>query len=245
MSRAPARTARSCATTRTSSLRAASLLAALWAPLPVRYAAAAAEAGRPHRAPRLTCFPLPAAWVTNSHSVHLHPRRILPRGLQPPAGHPRGLQGYGVFWLAAASGPPPINLASEEARWAVVQHSRLPWKGRLRFGLQLRRLRPPRCGCLHLRRGDRPHREHRGQARQAPPEAAVPGRRRPVRLPDHRRQRRDGRRGAHDLPAVRAAIGAQPRRPTMPLERTHHRAPAPSAPSPLIQRRRMVRRLWP
>mmetsp|Transcript_28474 Transcript_28474/g.64231 ORF Transcript_28474/g.64231 Transcript_28474/m.64231 type:complete len:264 (+) Transcript_28474:459-1250(+) len=42
-----------------------------------------------------------------------------------------------------------------------------------------------------MRRGDRPHREPRGTAGQAPPQAAVPRGRRRVRLPVHRHERRD------------------------------------------------------
>ena len=49
----------------------------------------------------------------------------------------------------------------------------------------------PRRRRLHLRRGDRPARLARGQARQPAAEAPVPGDRGPVRRPDADQQRRD------------------------------------------------------
>ena len=52
---------------------------------------------------------------------------------------------------------------------------------------------PPRRRRLHLRRGDRPARLARGQARQPAPEAAVPGDRGPLPRPDADQQRRDAR----------------------------------------------------
>ena len=65
--------------------------------------------------------------------------------------------------------------------------------------LRLRHLRPPRRRRLHLRRGDRAARKPRGQEGHAAPEAAVPGQRRPLRLPDHGQQRRDRSRVAPDI----------------------------------------------
>ena len=53
---------------------------------------------------------------------------------------------------------------------------------------------PPRRRRVHLRRGDRPARLARGQARQPAAEAAVPGDRGPVPRPDADQQRRDARR---------------------------------------------------
>ena len=50
---------------------------------------------------------------------------------------------------------------------------------------------PPRGGRLHLRRGDRPARLARGQARQPAPEAAVPGQPGPLPGTDADQQRRD------------------------------------------------------
>ena len=57
----------------------------------------------------------------------------------------------------------------------------------------------PRRRRLHLRRGDRPARLARGQARQPAPEAAVPGQPGPLPGPDADQQRRD----ALDRPAHR------------------------------------------
>ena len=71
--------------------------------------------------------------------------------------------------------------------------------------LSLRPLRPPRCRRLHLWRRDRAAREPRGQEGPAAPEAAVPGERRPLRLPDDRQQRRIDRGGA-DHPASRRRL---------------------------------------
>ena len=51
--------------------------------------------------------------------------------------------------------------------------------------------RPPRPGRLHLRRGDRPARRARGQARQPAAEAAVPGQPGPLPGADADQQRRD------------------------------------------------------
>ena len=57
---------------------------------------------------------------------------------------------------------------------------------------ELRNLRPPRRRRLHLRRGDRPDRVARGQARLSAHQAAVFSRRaRPLPVPDDREQRRD------------------------------------------------------
>ena len=52
-------------------------------------------------------------------------------------------------------------------------------------------VRPPRRRRVHLRRGDRPARLARGQARQPAPQAAVPGRPGPLPGPDADQQRRD------------------------------------------------------
>ena len=51
--------------------------------------------------------------------------------------------------------------------------------------------RAPRRGRLHLRRGDRPARLARGQARQPAPQAAVPRQPGPLPGPDAHQQRRD------------------------------------------------------
>ena len=63
-------------------------------------------------------------------------------------------------------------------------------------GFDLEHRRPRRRRRLHLRRGDRAARLPRGPPRPAPAQAAVPRRRRPVRLADGRQQRRDDRERA-------------------------------------------------
>ena len=63
---------------------------------------------------------------------------------------------------------------------------RLHRQGHPRLRLRPRRHRPRRRGRLHLRRGDGAARLARGPSRPAAAAAAVPRRRRPVRLPDGR-----------------------------------------------------------
>ena len=75
-------------------------------------------------------------------------------------------------------------------------------QGRLRLGLRLRHLSAQGCRCLYLRRGDGAPAEPRGQEGPAPPEAALPGRGRPLWAPFDREQCRDDRGGA-DHPASR------------------------------------------
>ena len=78
--------------------------------------------------------------------------------------------------------------------------------------------RPPRRGLVRVRRGDGAHREPRGQARPAPHQAALPGGGGPLRLPDHRQQRRDpGERAPHPRPGGRSGSRATgPRRTAAP-----------------------------
>ena len=76
------------------------------------------------------------------------------------------------------------------------------------IGLRLRPVRPPRRRRLHLRRRNGDARKPRGQAGQAAPQAAVPGRRRPLRLPDHGQQCRE-HRGRADDPAARRRNGSR------------------------------------
>ena len=72
------------------------------------------------------------------------------------------------------------------------------------------------AGRLHLRRRDGDARVARGQEGHAAHEAAVPGRRRALRLPDHGQQRRVDRRRA-DHPAAAARRGSRASaRPTTP-----------------------------
>ncbi len=72
-------------------------------------------------------------------------------------------------------------------------------------------LRPggaPRPGRVHLRRGDRPARRARGQARQPAPEAAVPGQPGPLPGPDADQQRRDALQRADHHRARRRLVQA-------------------------------------
>ena len=113
-----------------------------------------------------------------AHLLHLHPRRIRLRGQDPAGGDRRGLRG------------------------------RPDRQERLRVGLRLRPLRPPRRRRLYLRRGNGAVGKPGGQEGPAAPEAAVPGDGRPVGLSDHGQQRRIDRRDADDLPA-RRVVGSK------------------------------------
>ena len=90
---------------------------------------------------------------------------------------------------------------------------------RLRLGLGVRPLRPSRRRRLYLRRGDRAARKPRGQEGHAAAEAAVPGRLRPLWLPDDGEQRRIDRRRA-DHPAPRRRLVRRHR----PAEQHRHQA---------------------
>ena len=100
--------------------------------------------------------------------LHLHPRRVPPRAAPPRGRHRRGVQG------------------------------RLPGQEHLRHRLQLRRLHASRRRRLRGGRGNRAHRVARRQAGAAAHQAAVSGRRRPLRLPDRGEQRRDAVQRAVD-----------------------------------------------
>ncbi len=100
--------------------------------------------------------------------LHLHPRRVPPRPAHPRGGDCRGVR------------------------------QGLPRKEHLRHRVRLRRVRAPRRRRVRGGRGDGAHRIARGQACAAPPEAAVPRGRRPLRLPDRRQQRRDALQRAPD-----------------------------------------------
>ena len=117
------------------------------------------------------------------------------------------------------------------------------------------RLRPQsRCGrargrrSLHLRRGDRAAGLARGLPRPAPAQAAVPGRRGAVRLPDGRQQRRvDRHRALH--PSVRRRPSSPASAPRSPRASGCSRCPATSPP-PASTRRRSAPRCascwtWP
>ena len=73
--------------------------------------------------------------------------------------------------------------------------------------LRLRHRDPPRRRRLRGRRRDRADRVARGQARAAAHQAAVPGRLRPLQLPDRGQQRRDALQPAVD-PARTAPSGS-------------------------------------
>ena len=83
---------------------------------------------------------------------------------------------------------------------------RLPRLRRPRHRRAGRAGRPPRRRRLHLRRGDRPARLARGQARQPAPEAAVPRRPGPVRRADADQQRRDALERAPHRPRGRRLV---------------------------------------
>ena len=102
--------------------------------------------------------------------VHLHPRRVRPAGRHPRRGARRSPRG----------------------RLYRRAHPRL--RALAVAGRASRRRR------IHLRRGDRPARLARRQARQPPPEAAVPGQPGPLPGPDADQQRRDAGDGAGDHP---------------------------------------------
>ena len=110
------------------------------------------------------------------HGLHLHSRGV-PRGVRDSARRARG-------------GPQGGPRRSE----------------RPRLGLEPHGCRPPRGRCVHLRRGDRPSRVARGQARAAALEAALPGHLRRLRLADAHQQRRDARDRPEDPRARRGEL---------------------------------------
>ena len=83
---------------------------------------------------------------------------------------------------------------------------RLPRDGHPRLGLRLLARPAPRRGRLHLRRGDRPARLARGQARKPAPQAAVPRQPGPLPGPDADQQRRDAVDAAAHRRARRRAL---------------------------------------
>ena len=124
-----------------------------------------------------------------AHLLHLHPRRVHPRARAAGGGGRRR----------------PI-----EAK---------PHRQEQRPRLRLRHRRPPRRRRLHLRRGDGAARKPGRQEGHAAAEAAVPGQYGPLRLPDHRQQRRDHRAGArHHAPRRRLV------RRHRPAEQYRHQA---------------------
>ena len=109
--------------------------------------------------------------------------------------------------------------------------------------------RAPRRGRLHLRRGDRPARLARGQARQPAPQAAVPRQPGPLPGPDADQQRRDAGDRAADRRDGRRGVREDRRRG---LHRHEARLDLGQRPAPgqLRDRARDVRRAtsstaWP
>ena len=101
--------------------------------------------------------------------LHLHPRRVRAAGRRSSTRRSRRPRRPATS--ASGSSAPSISLVARPA---------------------------PRRRRLHLRRGDRPARLARGQARQPAPEAAVPRQPGPLPGPDADQQRRDARdRAAH------------------------------------------------
>ena len=80
------------------------------------------------------------------------------------------------------------------------------------FDIEIRR----GVGRLHLRRGDRALRVHRGLPRRAAQQAAVPGRARPLRQADGGQQRRDAGQHAADRPRGRRGVRADRHRGSRP-----------------------------
>jgi len=111
-----------------------------------------------------------------SLSIYLHPWRVLSGSITRRAGDPRGLQ------------------------------SRIDRQERLWIGLQFRRLPSPRSWRVHLWRGDGAHRVARGQAGEASAQAAIPGRRRAVRLPVDCCERGNCRGGTYDRAERRQVV---------------------------------------
>ncbi len=88
-------------------------------------------------------------------------------------------------------------------------------QGHPRLRLRPRDRRARRRGRLHLRRGDGAAGLARGVPRPAPAAAAVPGRRRPLRLPDCDQQRR-----VHRVRALASSTAARTGSPSMGTEKS-------------------------
>jgi len=103
--------------------------------------------------------------------------------------------GVGYNYIAASSWANPSRASKPRSRKPTRPDSSQEHPGlgcRLRSALFHRRWR------VYLRRGNGPPRIARGQARQAPLQAAIPGGRRSVRQADHRQQHAKLRVGADD-----------------------------------------------
>ena len=139
--------------------------------------------------------------------LHLHPRRVLPPA---PAARGRDRQG---------------------------PRRRLPGAEHPRQRPGLRDLRAPRRRGLRGGRRDRAHRVAGREAGAAAHQAAVPGRGRPLRLPDRGQQRRDGLQRAADHRARRRRGSRPSGRRRTPARSCSASAATSSAPAP-------TRRTW-
>ena len=129
-------------------------------------------------------------FILDNRCIHLHPRRVLPRGHRPAACNPGGIPSW--------------------------PH----WQERLRFRIRFRCLYPPWNGCVCVRRGDLAHRVPGGQTWKAASKAAVPCCCRSFRMPKHCCQRRNHRSCTNNLQARRKLVcrlwtRAKPRHETL------------------------------
>ena len=116
----------------------------------------------------------------------------------------------GCLIACYAVGLSPVSSSTCAARWRWPRSASPPalneayaagYVGKNILGTDVLGRHRPALGRrrLHRRRGDRAHREPRGQPGHAPPQAAVlPGGHRPLRQADHRQQRRDAVQPAVD-----------------------------------------------
>ena len=130
-----------------------------------------------------------------------------------------------------------------EQRHRGGARAKFPRQEHSRHRLRLRDLRPSRRRRLHLRRGDRPDRIARRQARLSAHQAAVfPGRARPLHVPDDREQRRDALpREAHRRDGRR---GVREDRHAEQHRHAHRLRERPRARSPAITRSKSARSRW-
>ncbi len=125
-----------------------------------------------------------------------------------PAGHP------GVHLRPGRVRPRPRAGAGCPQRRLCARRR---WPRHLRIGLLGRRGGAPGCRRLHLRRGDRPPRIARGQARLPPHQAPLlPGRHRPLRRAHRGQQRGDHVQPPMDRPQRRGCLRRSRRRAAPP-----------------------------
>ena len=127
------------------------------------------------------------------------------------AGYATGCE-HGYVYLRGEYPLAPPHARQAHRRGAPA---RLPRRRRPGRGLRLRHRDPQGRRRLHLRRGDGDLQLDRGLPRRAAQQAAVPGRRRPVREADGDQQRRDAgeraRRARGRRPGLRRASAPRPR----------------------------------